>query len=86
MTSQNLPGDTVANGAATIDEHQNSNDEVECQAAMAYFGIINAKGSYILDVYLGDDTLDDCESSVFPPKMLEFEAADMSRQPRTYYS
>ena len=49
---------------------------------MADFGIVNAKGNYILDSALDDECLDDCKSSASPPKISEFEVADMSIQPQ----
>ena len=56
-------------------------DEEDRQAAMADYEFDNTKGDYINYSDALDDLFDEKDNSAFPPKILEYQDADMTEEP-----
>ena len=73
-------GDAAADSPFMFGEHMVFDSEEDRLAAMDDYEFTN-RGDYMPNPPEDDHLFDDCASSTFPPKILEYHPVDISTQP-----
>ena len=88
MRARASPGpmdDGGDNSPRSFGNSTNFEDEEDRQAAMADYEIDNTQGDYINYSAAPDDLFDEDDYSAFPPKISEYQDADMTVDRRAGY-